>query len=406
MIPQNFLFISWKYLFSQQKNSTIKYMTRICFLGIFLAVFSLSFIMSIMKGFEAATYTTMQNIYPDLILDAHEDIFDVTSIDPILTKEKYQIAHYSGQALAQGLLHNPEHETTPLVVQIKGINHEQEAKTTNLIKTICNDKTLQETINNNKILLGKKAAQTLHLLPGESVALLYSEESEVSSMQMQEVTLTIGGLFETGIDEYDYALMYCSLELFKSLFPGNDVSQIYIKLKNKSQELSIKKMLQQDLAVDTYSWKDLYPTILSAMKLESLGMFLILFLIICIATINVISVLFMYIYQKQKNIALFVCMGISKHKIRYIFLCISMIITGSAALLGIIASYATGIILQTYPIITLPENVYYTSVLPWNYSFYTSIMILFITLCISYIASLIPLQKISRMNITLLLKNE
>ena len=381
-------------------------MSRICFVGIFLATFSLSFIMSIMNGFEKATYTTMQNIYPDLILDAHDDTFDMESLQMFLDQPKYNIAACSPHALSQGLLHNPDREMTPLVIQLKGINAHQETKTSNLEKTILHQKRLPETIDKNKLLLGKKAAQTLHVLPGETIAFLYSEHSEVSSMKFKEIHLKVGGIFETGIDEYDSSLAYCSLECFRSLFPNDDISQVHIKLTSTMHEEATKHNLKKDLGVDLYSWKDLYPTLISAMQLETLGMFLILLLIICIATMNIISVLFMYIYQKQQDIALFMCMGLAQQKIKYIFLCISLFITSSATAAGLATSYMAGLFLQTYPIIKLPENIYYTSHLPLSPHIGVDAAIFVATLCISFIASLIPLQKISRMNIVLLIKNK
>lgn len=406
MITQNFLLIAWRYLFTKQKNSTIKYMSYICFLGIFLATFSLSFVMSIMHGFEEATYQAMQNIYPDLIIDAHEDFFDMEQMQTILQEPQYHVSAFSPHRISQGMLHNPEEETPPTVIQIKGINTNLEKETSNLYKAILNKKNLCQAVQNNNILIGKKVAQSLHVLPGEKITLLYSESNDASSMKLQETNLIVGAIFETGIDEYDHSLAYCSTECFKSILPENEVSQIHIKLKDISYEQKTKQLIKKNLGVDVYSWKDLYPALISAMQLESLGMLLILLIIVLIATINVMSILFMYIHHKQKDIALFICMGLAQEKIKKIFLSISIFLTIIATCFGIICSYLVGLFLQAYPIIKLPENIYYSSHLPLHHSFYVDISILLATLSISYAASLIPLQKISKMNITMLIKGE
>ena len=237
--------------------------------------------------------------------------FDIESLDSMLQNKKYSIVSHTPHAVAQGLLHNNEYEMAPVVVQIEGIIPEQETTTTQLEKTILHQKTINECIQNKQILIGKKTLRSLHVIPGETVTLLYSEESEVSNVKFKEIDLIVGGVFETGIDEYDSSLAYCSFDLFNQLFPEHGISQVYVKL-NTTKDNEVKKLLKKDLQVDAYSWKDLYPTIVSAIQLESMGMFIILFLIILIATINIMSVLFMYIHQKQKNIALFSCMGISK----------------------------------------------------------------------------------------------
>jgi ABC-type lipoprotein release transport system permease subunit len=107
-LPSYFL-ISLRYLQSAQRNSTIKTMITICFFGIFIATFSLALIISITKGFEQATYSKMQSIYPQLILDAHGQELNYEQLQPILQNPAYHIKNFAPQQTAQALCRSEEH---------------------------------------------------------------------------------------------------------------------------------------------------------------------------------------------------------------------------------------------------------------------------------------------------------
>ena len=69
--------------------------------------------------------------------------------------------------------------------------------------------------------------------------------------------------------------------------------------------------LRHRLGLDVYSWKDLYPSLVASLKLEKYVSFFILALILLVASMNIISLLFMQITQKRPTIALLQAMGMS-----------------------------------------------------------------------------------------------
>ncbi len=135
-------------------------------------------------------------------------------------------------------------------------------------------------------------------------------------------------------------------------------------------------------------------------------MFLILLLIILVASSNIISLLFMQITQKRKDIALLLTFGLTPAKVKNIFLALSMTISTIAALSGLFFAYFVGLFLQNYRWIKLPDNIYYTTHLPILIDMDLFLFIFFVVLAISFFASLIPLSKINRTNIATILRNE
>lgn len=409
MIQQNFLLIALRYLHTKQKDASIHSMIRICFLGICIATCALALVVCVMEGFEHATYQKMQSIYPDLILDSHGNEIDIEALRPILQEDQYHVTHISEQRLGQALLYNHEYDH-PTVIYLRGIQPEDEELVTTLsTKTIHPQKqaSLRTMIHDNHIFIGNKLAQQLHLNIQDEAKILYSnDEPEQLTITFQQTPIIIGGIFKTGIDDFDNNLVFCSAQLFDALFPDRGITQVYMKLSDKKHETFTCQQLQQRLHVDMYSWKNLYPALVSALKLEKYAMFFILLLIVLIASMNIISLIFMYVTQKKKEIALLICFGMPLYKIKRIFIFISLYISFFATSIGLALAYGIGLLLQTYPIISLPEEAYVTTHLPIRLDPTIFCVIFIASLILSFCASIISTKKLSKINIAQTLKYE
>lgn len=409
MIQKNFLLIALRYLRTNQKDSSIHSMIQICFLGICIATCALALVVCVMEGFEHATYQKMQSIYPDLILDTRGSEIDIEALRPILQEEQYHITQISEQRLGQALLYNHEY-ASPTVIYLRGIEPKHEEVVTALsLKTVHPEKNnrLSDMIHDNQIFIGKKLAQQLHLNVQDEAKFLYShDEPEQLTITFQQSPIVIGGIFKTGIDDFDNNLVFCSAEFFDSLFPDQGITQVYIKLADRKYEQQTCQLLQKRLNVDVYSWKNVYPALVSALKLEKYAMFFILLLIVLIASMNIISLIFMYVTQKKKEIALFICFGMPLYKVRRIFIFISLYISFFATTVGLTLAYCIGLLLQKYPIITLPDEAYITTHLPIKLDPTIFCVIFIASLLLSFCASLISTKKLKKINIAQTLKYE
>lgn len=409
MIQKNFLLIALRYLRTNQKDASINSMIRICFIGISIATCALALVVCVMEGFEHATYQKMQSIYPDLILDSRGSEIDIEALRPILLEEQYHITHFSEQRLGQALLYNQEY-ASPTVIYLRGIEPKNEQNVTALsLKTThpTKNNTLPEMIHDHQIFIGNKLAKQLHLNVKDEAKILYSnDEPERLTITFQQTAIHIGGIFKTGIDDFDLNLVFCSAELFDSLFPDQGITQVYIKLSDKKHDVLTSTLLQKRLNVDVYSWKNIYPALVSALKLEKYAMFFILLLIVLIASMNIISLIFMYVTQKKKEIALLICFGMPLHKIKQIFICISLYISFFATTIGLAFAYCIGLLLQTYPIISLPDEAYITTHLPIKLDPTIFCVIFISSLILSFCASLISTKKLNKIDIAQTLKYE
>lgn len=380
-------------------------MIRVCQIAIMIATFALALIFSIMTGFEEATYQKMQSIYPDIIIDTDGQTIDLPSWDIIAQTHQNLIKHYAEQRIGEALFASSI-EQTPAMIIIHGINAHQETLVSNIAsKIISQEKNLEKIITENKIIIGSKLAENLELKVGDSAYLLCPENNfNFLFMQLKPYQVIINGIFQTGIEDFDTSLIYCDQNFYTKLFPDSTISHIHIKLTDIQKEQELKHILNTQLQTRIYSWKDLYPSLLSALTLEKWAMFLILILIICVASMNIISVIFMYIAKKQRDIAILLCMGMTRQKIRAIFILLSMLIALPATILGLLLAIIVGTILKNYPCIKLPDNIYDTQFLPIKLELHIFCVILILTILISLFASLYATKNIKKINIVELLK--
>jgi len=380
-------------------------MIRTCQVAIAIATFALALIFSIMTGFEEATYKKMQSIYPDIIIDANGQNIDLQFWNLIAQDNKHLIQNYAEQQINHALLTTSMHQD-PTMIGIHGINTQKESLVSNIeSKIITPEKNLKKIIFDNKIIIGSKLAENLELKVGDTAYLLCPENSfNILFMQFKHHPVLINGIFQTGIEDFDANLMYCDQNFYTKIFSDETISHIHIKLTDIQHEENLKKILSNLLTASIYSWKDLYPSLLSALKLEKWAMFLILILIICVASMNIISVIFMYIAKKQRDIAILLCMGMTRNKIQAIFIILSVLIALPAAIIGLFLAGLIGLILQQYPCIKLPDNMYDTQYLPIKLELHIFCVILILTILISLLTSLYATKNIKKINIVELLK--
>ena len=401
--------LSWRYLWASRKESTLSTMVMICFFGIAIGTFALALILAIMNGFEKVTHEKLRGIHTDLIMRMAGTQLEEEKIGKVLANEFPEIEAWSPSSIKQLIIQTPNSDDVSNVVIIKGIAPAQEQKISSLAQKIVLplQKNLTQIVQGKNIMIGKKLAATLGVTVGSPVSLLYmrSQKAKGRKVTLDTKDAIIGGIFDTGIEEFDSNLALASLEFLQQLYPDLGVAQINMKLKKGVDEEKIMSDLAHRFKLDVFSWKDLYPALVSALKLEKYAMFLMLALITLVASTNVISLLFMQIVQKRADIALLKSMGAPDTIIKNIFIRIGMMITVCATSAGLIAAFIAGLILEKYPFITLPDT-YYVTHLPAKMEPGHFILVFCVVMAISFLSIWIPARRAGKINIAHVLRFE
>jgi len=404
-------FLAQRILLSHVYQKSISTMTFVCLSGIFIGSFSLALITAIMNGFEATIHEKMQGIHANVIMQSYGNTIDIDILGPVL-KEFPEVKAFSPLATHHILLRSHYAENnTPAVLILRGIDPNAEQVTSSIAeKIIHTSQTIvpfSQLFIGDTIIIGKQLALNNDIAIGDSVELLFVQDEQVKGRKitLESYNATISGIFDTGIDEFDNGVAYCSLPFLEKLFPNISIEQINIALNPHTYEATIIERLYNRTGLDVYSWKNLYPALVATLKLEKYVAFFIIALILLVASMNIISLLFMQITQKRPVIALLKAIGMTDNAVTSIFFIMGITISCVASLCGLVAAVIASWLLKRYPFITLPDT-YYVTQLPVAMTWQILLAVFCIVIILSVLATWIPTRRIRAINISQVLRFE
>lgn len=400
--------LAWRYLTQHDQNNRMKLMLFVCFTGIFIGSFSLCLVLAVMNGFQQATYTALKNINPELEMHAFGEELAAPAIAEILTAEFPEISGSSPYDMRQGLVFTPYDSSPAELVMIKAIDPSSEEAISAIKQKITDPKnsTLTTILQDNHILIGKDLAQMLSAQIGDSVTIYFSNQTtRAKNITLTQKTMVISGIFFTGIDEFDNNLMVCNFPTLISMFPDAGPTHIGLSISASADLEHLKHRLHERFSLDVVAWKDRYPAIVAALRLEKIAMFFILMLITLVASTNIIALLSMHIASKRTDVAILRTMGIPLSVIKRIFIYFGLILSASAALVGIIGATAVSMLINHYPCIQLPDS-YYVTTLPSYMSVDIALLVFFVVMCVTCCALALATRLVHTIHITQVLRFE
>lgn len=403
------LLLAWRYLRGAQQEKSLATMVKICFCGIAIGTFCLTLVAAIMRGFEKETYQTIQGCQASLTMQANGNHLAIDALEKILDTEFPKVS-YSPTDMQYVMIQDRKENISNLVM-LKAIDPEKEAKTTTLEKKITTtlEKTLslESALHNNTVLIGHHLARSLRLSCGNTFSIFYVPDQEIGNrtLTLEKSIMTVGGIFKTGIEEFDANLIICSLPHLQKIFPNSGITSISIAHDSTIDQKTLKEQLKKRFKLQVYSWQDRYPALVAALTLETYASFIILMLIILVASMTILSLLFMQIAQKRGDIAILQAMGAATKLIRRTFITLGMIIAFSATSTGLLFALLIGFIMRKYISIELPD-AYFVTHLPIALDPIIFSLVFCVVMIISFIATWLPTRNIGQITIADVLRFE
>lgn len=360
-------FISLRYLRAKRKQKFISLISIISVLGVAVGVLALVVVLSVYTGFTEGLRDQIIGVNAHALVQrlggtiAHPEkvINDIHSVQGVEAATPYiygQALISSGGNSSGVVLRGIDPETANKVITI-----DREMKAGRL-------QDLQDKNGLPSIILGVELAQQLRVKMGDKIRLI-SPNGPLSPMGVlpKVRTCQITGLFETGMFEYDSTMGFINLETARVL-TGLDhgVHGIEVRVDKVEQADRIARAIKDRLGpgFSVRDWMQINQNLFAALKLEKVGIFIALDLIILVAALNIISALVMVVMEKKRDIAILKSMGAATGSIMRIFFYQGMIIGISGTLFGVLGGLGLCALLKHYPIIELPRNVYPMSTMP------------------------------------------
>ena len=402
--------ISSRNLRPKKKEGFLKIISIFSFLGIALGVAILIIVMSVMNGFKNELTKKILGLNPHIIIEPNSFNIDNDYILRI-TKKFTDVSlskTYSGEGIAisndkaKGLI-------------LKGVNIEEEKIKEFFKKNITSGKI--ENFKNNSVFIGTELAFNLNLKEGESINLMSSAfiATPLGGLPKQE-NFKIAGTFNTGFLEFDQNIVFLNIQDALSIFdksPKDQNIELYLTDPLKANQYKNQiEIINPNFFI--YTWADLNKSLFSALKVERNVMFIILTLIIIVAAFNIISGLTILIKNKTKEIAILKTLGLSNASIKKSFFLTGFSIGFLATLTGIFLGIFFSINIEKLRIFLstvfnleiFPADIYFLEKLPSEINFQSILIIFFLSLFVSAIASYIPANNITKMKTFRALKYE
>ncbi|MFH2201483.1 MAG: lipoprotein-releasing ABC transporter permease subunit [Elusimicrobiota bacterium] len=393
------LFVALRYLRSKRKGLFTTVTTYIGIAGVTIGVAALIVILSVMNGFQADIRKKIVGAQSHLTVYSHMSAARAAQLRDELGRQP-EIAAISPFVLGQAII-TYEDRSTGIV--LKGLDPQQEFQVNDLAKNLTEGE--WSDIDSGKmpgIVLGEELARSLGVWLGEEIILI-SPQGLSTPMGIVPALkkFKVVGKLKTGYYEYDSGAAYTSLAAAaKFLKTPGGLSGMQARLTDIHRTEAVTARLQRTLGFDftVRSFMQMNQTLFAALKLEKYVMFIIVTLIVLVASFNIASNLILMSTEKLRDIGLLKAMGAGRRQILRIFLWVGSIIGASGVIFGVILGLAICLFLHHYPLIELPADIYYLSRLPVAVYPRDILSIVACGLLLSIMATLYPAYRASRVD--------
>jgi len=400
--------IAWRYLRSRRGSKLLSFISVIAIVGVVVGVSALIVVMGVMNGLQRDLREKILIGSPDIrVLNFGFDM-RIDDWQTVLRKVKAeQGVVAAGPFVMTQCLVNAGHtymeggNVVGLPPQTRDV-----PEVTDIRKhaTIGDFRFASSDGTGRGIALGKLMAGRLNAFVGDTVTLVCLGKGEMNAVTGQPVPLTmrfeVTGVFDTGMYEYDNSYMYVSLPVAQELAGlGSGVTGIEVKTRNRWDASEVGDRLEKmlDFPYRKVDWQEQNKSLFQALKLEKLGMGLILLLIVLVAAFNIVSNLTMVVADKTREIGILKAMGMTSGSVRRVFFAQGLVIGLVGTLLGVLLGIAASLALGKYQFIKLNPEIYFIDHLPVATEAVDILVTIVASVGIAALATLYPSMQAARL---------
>ncbi|MDE2293295.1 MAG: ABC transporter permease [Elusimicrobia bacterium] len=396
------LFVARRYLRAQRAGLFTLVTTLIGVAGVTIGVAALLTTLSVMNGFQADIKRKVVGAQAHITVAAHMDPVHKRAVEAALDADKRVVAR-SPFVLGQAILTFQGRSTG---VVVKGIDPAEEFKVNSLGKSLTEGSWTRLSAPAGKaspgVVLGEELAKDIGAWVGDDVVFISPQglDTPLGIVPVMK-RFHVVGVLKTGYYEYDAGTAYTSLDAAAGFFktPGG-LSGYQARLSDldlaEPVAASLRKRLGWDYSVRSFN--DMNRTLFAALKLEKSVMFLILVLIILVASFNIASNLILLGTEKLRDIGILRAMGATPRMIRRVFLWEGLLIGGFGTFFGVGLGLLLSWVIWRFPIVRLPADIYYLSRVPVQVEPRDVLSVTACGLLLSIVATFYPAWRASRVD--------
>jgi lipoprotein-releasing system permease protein len=402
------LSIAWRYLRSRRGSRLLSFISMIAIGGVVVGVSALIVIIGVMNGLQrdlrekilvGSPDVRVLSYGPDLKISDWPAVLETVQQQPgvvaaapfVMTEAGMSAGHeYVGGVMVVGIA--PEQRGMTEVTSVR--RH----ATSGDFRFASSDGERRGAV------LGKLLAARFNAWPGERIQLVSLADARVSASTgifvPRVYQFEVTGIVETGMYEYDDKYVFIDVKAAQEFAGlGDGVTGIEVRTTDRWVAADVGQQLSATLGFPyrTVDWQEQNRSLFQALKLEKLGMGVILLLIVVVAAFNIVSTLTMVVTDKTREIGILKAMGMSARSIRRIFFAQGVVIGVVGTMLGLVLGLGAAVALDRYRIIELDPQVYFIDHLPVMTEITDVVWIVLASLLIAAVATVYPAIQASRL---------
>ncbi|NKB77281.1 MAG: lipoprotein-releasing ABC transporter permease subunit [Gammaproteobacteria bacterium] len=405
MIKPLELFIGLRYTRAKRRNHFISFISMTSMLGVILGVWALITVMSIMNGFHTDLRDRILFVASHVTVSGYGGLLDDWQGTSSIVAQHPEVSAQAPFILGHGMLTKGSQVTGAL---IRGIDPPRERGVSQVLDYIVEGNPAALTSGSFGIILGKQLARNLGVSLGEKVTVLAPKGRVTPAGLLPRLKrFTVIGLFEIKMYEYDSGIAMIHIDdAAKLLSVKGKVSGLRLKLNDVDQARRVRYELSQQFEGkrNVRDWTLEHSNFFRALEIEKRVVFIVLLLIIAVAAFNIVSTLVMIVTDKQSDVAILRTLGLSPKSVMKVFMVQGTVIGVIGTLIGGGLGVLTAMNIETIiPAIEeffntelFPSDVYVISDFPAEMRWADVSRVVLASLSMSFLATIYPAWKASR----------
>lgn len=396
------VFLATRYLKAKRKQAFISVITVISVVGVMMGVMALIVVLSVMNGFREDLMGKILGVNSHLVVLSYEGAFldydriarDTSTVEGVVATTPFiysQVMVNSQGSVSGSVLRGIDTPTAGKVIKIDSMIKRGSLQSLD---------SLHDGLP--AIIVGKELSRMLAVQPGDTVTVV-SPMGKLTPVGRvpQNRKFKVTAIFDSGMYEYDATMVYISLnEAQDFLGLDNRATGVEVKVADIYKADQVAGAVSKKLGYPYWAkdWKQMNRSLVSALKLEKIAMFVILIMIVLVGALNIISTLVMVVMEKNKDVAILRAMGATQKSIMSVFMFQGLLVGVVGTLVGLASGLGLCHLLAKYKFIELPSDVYYISTLPVRVEMLDVVLVIVAAVVISFLATIYPSWHASRLD--------